>query len=125
MSDDYVTDKTFQEFLKEEKDHHARDEEAGAERGRQIDIANAKLDSISKWRVSVDDTLRKHNKTLFGNGEPGMDEILRELYKWMLEQKASEKEGWSEAKKFGIGLVAFILNTVLAIILAKFIGGTP
>lgn len=34
-------------------------------------------DTIDRWRVKVEAKQEKYDKTLYGNGEPGMDEVIR------------------------------------------------
>jgi len=36
-------------------------------------------DSIDRWRAAVDDDRRKMHDTLYGNGQPGIDEKVRDL----------------------------------------------
>jgi len=36
-------------------------------------------DTIDRWRAPFQAKLEKHDKSLFGNGEPGLDEITRNL----------------------------------------------
>jgi hypothetical protein len=119
---DYVSREQFERFLKEETDHHQRFEEAGDKRGREISEISGKLDSIIKWRAIVDRKLDKHNHTLFGNGEPGWDEKLRRLVAFVDKQEAKEAAGWSEVKKFTIGIIAFIVNTLLTILITRLLG---
>ena len=87
--DDYITKSQFEKFLLEEQKHHIRDEN---------ELMRLR-DTVDRWRVQMQSTIEKHHKTLYGNGEPGMDEILRntnksinDLHAWMLEQKAVVKE---------------------------------
>lgn len=42
-------------------------------------------ESLERWRVQVQAKQDKHDKTLYGNGEPGMDEVLRNTGKSMKE----------------------------------------
>lgn len=96
-----------------------REIRAGAERGKQIDNIASQMESITKWRLGVDRLIEKHGHTLYGNGQPGMDEILRNINDWVGDQKSKEKESWSDTKKFVLGALAFILNTLLAIVIAR------
>ncbi len=36
-----------------------------------------RTESIDRWRAQVEAKQQKHDKFLYGNGEPGMDEVLR------------------------------------------------
>ncbi|HEY6018749.1 MAG TPA: hypothetical protein VIY48_02335 [Candidatus Paceibacterota bacterium] len=49
-------------------------------------------DTIDRRLKPVEDELKEHRKTLFGNGVPGWDEMLRTLYADYLERKEAEKE---------------------------------
>jgi hypothetical protein len=80
-------------------------------------------DSIDRWRAEVKNRLDEHHHALFGNGKPGMDEMLRKITEWVEDQKSKEKERWSDWKKFIVGAAAFILNTMLAFWLSKLFGG--
>jgi len=63
----------------------------------------------------------KVHKFLFGNGEPGIDEKLRQILEYINEQKQKQKEAWSDAKKFALGALLFVVNTLLAIGIARMI----
>ena len=78
-----------------------------------------RLESWDRWRVQIEAEQQKQHKTLFGNGEPGWDEILRRLVGYVEKQEKKQAEAWSDAKKFAIGTAAFVLNTILAILIAK------
>ena len=74
------------------------------------------MDSISKWRLNIDKIVGDHDHALFGNGEPGMDEVLRNINKWISEQKeqgAKTKQLDKEITLLGIKTTA---ETKLAII---------
>ncbi len=47
---------------------------------------------FDKRMGKVEKQLEEHHKTLFGNGVPGWDEMLRTLYADYLERKEAEKE---------------------------------
>ena len=91
----------------------------GRQRGEEITQINRKMDSIDRWRVRADFSINKHDHTLYGNGEIGMDEMLRKLYEWMQASKTREQEGWSDTKKFVIGTIAFVVNTLIAVGIAR------
>jgi|WetSurMetagenome_2_1015567.scaffolds.fasta_scaffold52991_3 hypothetical protein len=66
-------------------------------------------DTIDRWRVQTQAKIEKHDKTLYGNGEPGMDEQIRGIHTWINEQrKAADKrsEFWSKFSWLIITLVA-------------------
>lgn len=93
----------------------------GEERGRQLESIDHKLDSLSKWRIYIDKRIDKHQHTLFGNGEPGWDEVMRRLVVFVDKQEKKEAERWSETKKFVLGVLAFIVNTLIAVWMARLI----
>src|SRR5574343_457737 len=92
-NDDYVTSKRFEE----------------------IDEIIRKLDSIDRWRVRTESAVDKHHHTLYGNGDKGMDEMMREVHTWIVKQN----EGWSNAQKAAAGILLFAINTILAIWIAR------
>ena len=49
-------------------------------------------DQLERRVGKVEQRLDEHHKTLFGNGVPGWDEMLRTLYAEYLERKEAEKE---------------------------------
>ena len=101
---DYVTQEQFDRFLVDEDEHHKRAE---------AEVA----------RVAVD--IAKIRKTLYGNGDPGWDEILRELLRDLKERQeaakqlkaASEKRKeitWEEVRKY-----IFWFLTTIAVLFAN------
>lgn len=94
-------------------EHIRKLEQAGDERGRKIDAVISKVDSVNKWRPSVDRKLEKHDHALFGNGEPGMDEMIRQLFTWMNEQKAKEQDKTGEIKKYTFFFVTFLIAELI------------
>lgn len=129
---DYVTSQQFDKFLKEETEHHERSEAAGQKRGEEISKINSKLDSIDRWRARTESTLTAHSdelkalrKTMYGNGIPGWDEMLRTLYTDYQERKEADKEARKsgtlidkEIRLMGIKMTA---ETRLAFISGAFI----
>ena len=63
-----------------------------------IDDVLRKLESIDRWRVVWEEEKKKHAKTLYGNGDPGVDEMLRGVYAYINEQKALtiKRSAWWE-----------------------------
>lgn len=51
----------------------------------------SKTDSWDKWRAIIQAQSEKHDKALYGNGEPGMDEQLRNIVAWMNKQDEAAK----------------------------------
>ena len=80
-------------------------------------------ESIDRWRVTIQSQQDVHRKFLFGNGEPGMDEIMRRVLKFIENEEKKQTEAWSDTKKFLIGTLAFVVNTLLAIVIARMVGG--
>src|SRR5258706_11392892 len=74
---EYVTTEQFERLIHEEETHN-----------KIYEAENLRLrDSIDRWRVQIqvkqDDLLtqmEKHEKKLYGNGEPGMDEQIRNIH---------------------------------------------
>lgn len=73
-------------------------------------------DTLDRWRVRQEVRIDKHEKTLYGNGEPGMDEQIRGIHAWISEQKkASDKraEFWG---KFSWLVITLAVSGVTAFI---------
>jgi hypothetical protein len=85
---------------------------------RNSDPAN-QLDSLLKWRAKAERDLEKIDHFLFGNGSPGMDETLRRVVKFIDRQEEKEAAAWTDTKKFAVGILAFIINTLIALAIAK------
>lgn len=56
-------------------------------------------DTLDRRLKPIEDELKDHHKTLYGNGVPGWDEMLRTLYADYLARKEAEKQAAEEAKK--------------------------
>jgi hypothetical protein len=113
---DYVTTDQFDKFLKEETEHHERSEEAGRQRGLQIDRVVNQMDSILKWRVAINQKIDKHDHSLYGNGEPGMDEVLRNINRWIDEQKQKKSEVTAVEKEITLMGIKVSSETKIAVI---------
>jgi hypothetical protein len=111
MPEPYVTSEQFEREIR-----------AGAERGKQLDTISNQMDSLSRWRVEIDQRLDKHSHTLYGNGSPGMDEMMRRVLAFVERQEKAEETRWSDTKKFVLGALAFIVNTLLAIVISGLLG---
>jgi hypothetical protein len=78
----------------------------------------ALADTIDRWRATVQAKLDQHHKTLYGNGEPGMDENIREILKYIKQEqevKQRRRESWNKIQfpviTAGIlGAIAFIYD---------------
>lgn len=94
------------------------------------DEINKLRDTIDKWRAPIQARQEKHDKTLYGNGVPGMDEQLRRIIEWIEEQKQKEfrrKQWWDKLQWVVIpmfiggvvtlGYQAFVFFTQIAPIL--------
>lgn len=66
----------------------------------------------------INGRLEKHNKTLFGNGEPGLDEIMRNVSAWIKDYKESQKARQDKQDKYMLLLVSTAVGMA-----ATFIGG--
>jgi len=66
----------------------------------------------------INGRLEKHNKTLFGNGEPGLDEIMRGVSAWIKEYKETQKARQEKQDKYILLLVSTAVGMA-----ATFIGG--
>ena len=65
-------------------------------------------DTIDRWRVTMQVQIDKHNKTLYGNGEPGIDEQIRNIHLWMEAQKEKDRkrvEWWNKLQWIIIPIV--------------------
>lgn len=58
-----------------------------------------RLDTLERFRADMTGEVKKIRKVLYGNGEPGWDEMLRELWADLQERKAAEHEAVKEAKR--------------------------
>ena len=54
---------------------------------RKVDQVLLKLESIDRWRAEAQAKQEKHEKTLYGNGQPGHDEMIREIFAFINAQK--------------------------------------
>lgn len=72
-----VTKKQFADFFKEEIGHHERQE--------------GDVREIKERMASAEESLERHSHALFGNGVIGMDEHIRNIWKWVSEQQDKEK----------------------------------
>lgn len=97
-------------------EHLQRLEHAGDERGRLIASISNKIDSINKWRPTIDRKLEKHDHFLFGNGEPGIDEVLRNIDKWINEQKEEKSKTKQIDKEITLLGIKTTAETKVAII---------
>lgn len=78
-------------------------------------------DTLDRWRVQLQAKVDKHEKVLFGNGEPGLDEQIRGIHTWIGEQKKSAdkkaefwgKFSWLIISSIVISLIAFIGQAVI------------
>jgi hypothetical protein len=56
------------------------------------------VDTLDRWRVSVQSKQDKHHGTLYGNGVQGMDDMVRELWEDLQDRKKADKDAAKEAK---------------------------
>jgi hypothetical protein len=151
---DYVTSDQFNKFLKEETDHHTRNEAAGAKRGQQIDKILEKqgemqtsIDSLYRWRKETDKAsaaqsgeIKELRKTMFGNGIPGWDEMIRAMYEDYKDRQKEKEEARKanakldkettltkvkmsgEAKIAAIGGAFMLVSSILSALIALWLG---
>lgn len=55
-------------------------------------VKSRRMSPTDKTIQEMQSELERHGKTLYGNGEPGMDEILRGLNKDMRDRRERDKE---------------------------------
>lgn len=119
MTNDYVTSKQFDDFLHEEREHHDRQEARVGDVERRVsDVHNAVVDLRAHMEREYKARLDRHAKTLYGNGEPGMDEQIRRIYEWIEEQKNAAKDGKAEIKKYVFWGVTFLVSQGVGILIA-------
>jgi len=95
MAVSYLTQKKFNEFLQEEKTHHEKQEK---------DVLAIR-------------------KTLYGNGVPGMDEVVRGIDLWVKKQEAKQEEEQKERnharRTLSFQLLAVVLTQIILFVLGK------
>lgn len=62
------------------------------------------------------ETIAKHEKTLYGNGVPGMDEQMRNIWTWIETQKKIQEAREEAWKKFGWIIVSSLVGFFLIFI---------
>lgn len=114
-----VTRKQFADFLKEETAHHERQE--------------GDVHEIKERVVSAESALKKHSSALFGNGEIGMDENIRNIWKWvetqqekykieMQEKREDEKERKRTRANLQNSLIILFLSQIITIAVSIWFG---
>jgi len=82
-------------------------------------------DTLDRWRAPLQAKIDKHDKSLYGNGDPGLDEIARNLTMTSAEQKKTieEMKGFIEVVKpmivfykVGVWFASIIGVSVIALI---------
>ena len=66
-------------------------------------------DTMDRWRVTIQVEVDKHKHDLYGNGEPGMDERIRQINGWIDDQKKTaerRREWWNRLQWVIIPMVA-------------------
>lgn len=96
---DYVTTKQFETFLREEAEHHAKDEEYMRSVGVQVAAVGQQVAGLGVQLSTSQRIIEKHDKDLYGNGEIGMDERLRQIGEWMERWDAKEIENKEKVKE--------------------------
>lgn len=85
---------------------------------------NSFKDTLDRWRVRVEARQDKHNKTLYGNGEAGLDERLRNTEKTIakLEKIAESVQPMVVFYKVGMWIAALVGASLIALIWSLIIG---
>jgi predicted nucleic acid-binding Zn-ribbon protein len=134
---DYVTSEQFREFLEEEKQHH----QAADDRTRAVEVQVAavgqQVAALGMHLGPMQDQLKQHHKTLYGNGEPGMDEQMRQMggkieqiVSMLNEQKVTAdalanekkeaKKWWQgEGAKYAFFLFTIVVNAIVVVFFGK------
>ena len=80
-------------------------------------------DTLDRWRVTIQVRQDEHHKFLFGNGEPGMDETLREVRKFMQEADEKEKARDKERRDAQLYYMRLTVGTALSSLIIMLING--
>ncbi len=88
---EYITEATFSKFLEEETKHHKEADDRVRAVEVQVAAVGQQVAAVGMQLTAQQPQIALHHKTLFGNGQPGMDELLRQLVAWMNEQKEEKK----------------------------------
>lgn len=96
---DYVTRQQFDVFLREEAEHHSKDEEYMRSVGVQVAGVGQQVAGLGVQLAMSQQTIEKHHKDLYGNGEIGMDERIRLIADWIKRQDEKEIEDKKEGKE--------------------------
>lgn len=78
------------------------------------------LDSIDRWRVKVETLIDKHDHALFGNGQPGMDEQIRETYRIIKEMQKEKEEAWEWWQKYLFWFLTFVVSQFVTLYFSGF-----
>ncbi|HET8669715.1 MAG TPA: hypothetical protein VFM05_03535 [Candidatus Saccharimonadales bacterium] len=80
-----------------------------------------KLDSIDRWRVKMQTEHEKHDKTLYGNGEPGMDEQIRNIVAWISRQDEAVKRRAAWWDKFQWVVIPIVITGLVTFFYQAFV----
>lgn len=89
---DYVTREQFDVFLREEAEHHTRDEAYMHKVDVSVAAVGQQVAGLGTQLVASQRLIEKHHKDLYGNGEVGMDEKLRRIVDWVERQEKKEED---------------------------------
>ena len=78
-------------------------------------------DTLDRWRVSMQSKIEKHEKSLYGNGEPGMDENIRNLVKSQQEYQKALQEEKDQRQWLYRATVGAAISTMFMLIVNGFI----
>lgn len=73
-------------------------------------------DTMDRWRVTVQAKLDQHHKALYGNGEPGIDEMIREILRRLKAEDdlKAKRQAWLDKFQWILipGALAIIGNFI-------------
>ena len=89
---------------------------AAKRKAATIDDVLSRFDSIDRWRVTVQARIDKHDKTLYGNGEPGHDEMIRDIYSFIGTQKTADERRRSWWDKFQWVIIPLVIGGIVTFV---------
>lgn len=78
------------------------------------------LDSIDRWRVKIETLIDKHDHALFGNGQPGMDEQIRETYRIIKDMQKEKEKAWEWWQKYLFWFLTFAVSQFVTLYFSGF-----
>lgn len=80
-----------------------------------------RLESYDRWRVQMQAEQDRIHKTLFGNGEPGWDEQLRNIMIWIQRQDDAAKRRAAWWDKLQWVVIPVVIGGVLTFFYQAFV----